>query len=248
MKKLYEKSELTFSILWIVAYCVLLSLGDAASDKIGITKAVTLPIAAALSLILFIYIKRNGLMKKYGFCKPTMSGRRMLFYIPLLLLLTVNLWFGITMNLSVVETVLYILTMLCVGVLEETIFRGMLFNAMAKDGIKSAVIVSSVTFGIGHIINLINGSGAELVPNLLQVVYAIATGFMLVMIYLRSESLISCIAFHGIFNSLSVFSNEAALTLAQRIGSCVFIVLISIAYGVYLTRLVKTEVTETDRI
>ena len=63
MKKLHEKSELTFAIVWIVLYCVLLSLGDSISIKIGIEKAITLPIAAALSLILFIYIKQNGMMK-----------------------------------------------------------------------------------------------------------------------------------------------------------------------------------------
>lgn len=239
MKKLYEKSELAFSIVWIVAYCTLLSLGDNFSESIGITKSVTLPIAAALSLILFIYIKKNALMKKYGFCSSAVSGRRMLYYIPLLLLLTVNLWYGAEMNLSAAETVLYILTMLCVGFLEETIFRGLLFNAMAKNGVKPAIIVSSITFGIGHIINLFNGSGAELIPNLLQVVYAMATGFMLVMIYYRSKSLIACIAFHGVFNSLSIFSVEFALTMWQRVASCGFIVLISVAYGVYLMRLTE---------
>lgn len=60
------------------------------------------------------------------------------------------------------ETALYVLSMLCVGFIEELIFRGFLFKAMAKDGIKSAIIVSSITFGLGHIINLVNG--AELLP------------------------------------------------------------------------------------
>lgn len=247
MKKLYEKSEIGFAVLWIATYCVLLSIGDNFSAKLGVSNSVTLPIAIALSLILFIHIRKNGLLGKYGLCKPTVSGRKMLFYIPLALLLTVNLWYGVTMNLSAAETVLYILTMLCVGFLEETIFRGLLFAAMKKDGVKSAIAVSSITFGIGHIINLFNGSGAELIPNLLQVVYAIATGFMLVMIFYKSKSLLVCIGFHGVFNSLSVFSNEAALTLGQRIGSCVFIVLISVAYGVYLVMSVKSDWTETDK-
>ncbi len=244
MKKLYEKSELTFAIVWIVLYCVLLSLGDSISIKIGIEKAITLPIAAALSLILFIYKKQNGMMKKYGLIKPTVPARKMLHYLPLIILLTANLWFGVKLNFSVVETVLYILTMLLVGFLEEVIFRGLLFNALAKDGVKSAVIISSITFGMGHIINLFNGSGAELVPNLLQVVYAIATGFMLVMIYLRSQSLIVCIVFHGVFNSLSAFSDEVALTLSDHMLSGIAIALISTAYAVYLYRSEKTEATE----
>ena len=99
--------------------------------------------------------------------------------------------------------------MLCVGFLEELIFRGLLFNAMLKNGKNSAIIVSSVTFGVGHIINLINGSGAELLPNLLQVVYAIAVGFMFMMIYYRTKSLLPCIITHGVFNALSAFISIA---------------------------------------
>lgn len=52
MKKLYQKSELVFAIVWIVAYCVLLSVGDNLSESIGISKAVTFPISAVLCLYL----------------------------------------------------------------------------------------------------------------------------------------------------------------------------------------------------
>jgi membrane protease YdiL (CAAX protease family) len=111
---------------------------------------------------------------------------------------------------------------------------------MAKNGIRSAIIVSSVTFGIGHIINLFNGSGAELIPNLLQVVYAMAVGFMFVMIFYRTNSLIPCILTHSIFNSLSIFSNNA-VTMQAEIISCVLITLLSGAYAVYLALAVKNE-------
>lgn len=241
MTKLYQKSELIFSLIWIAAYCVLLSLGDSLSEKLGVNSAVTLPVAAVLSVILFAFIKKNGLFKRYGFCKPEISASKMLFYIPLLLLLSANLWYGIKMNLTVVETVMYMLSMLCVGFLEEVIFRGLLFGAMVKDGVKSAIIVSSVTFGIGHIIRLFNGSQAELVPNLLQVIYAMAAGFMFVMIYYKSKSLVACIVTHGLFNALSVFSDEGALTVKQRIASCVFLVAVSSFYAAYLALAVKRE-------
>ena len=36
MKKFYEKNELTFAILWIVAYVVLFSLADSLSQSTGI--------------------------------------------------------------------------------------------------------------------------------------------------------------------------------------------------------------------
>lgn len=165
----------------------------------------------------------------------------MLYYIPLLVLLTANLWYGAAMNLSPLETVLYILSMFCVGFLEEMIFRGLLFKAMVKNGVRSAIIVSSVTFGIGHIVNLINGSGAELLPNLLQVVYAIAIGFAFVMIYCRTKSLLPCILTHGIFNGLSAFANEAAMTPQREIVSGILLAVIGGGYALYLGLAVKED-------
>lgn len=107
--------------------------------------------------------------------------------------------------------------MLCVGFLEEVIFRGLLFKAIAKDNIKSAVVLSSVTFGIGHIINLFNGSGMELVNNLCQIVFAIAVGFLLVMIFYRGGSLLPCILVHSAINTLGTFASDAGLTMEIRL-------------------------------
>ena len=183
MKKFYDKSELWFALAWIIGYCLLASIGDNLSAEAGLQKVFTLPILIVLSVAATVFVTKNRLHKKYGLCRSDISASKMLFYIPVLVLLTANLWYGVTRNTSPIETALYILSMLCVGYLEELIFRGFLFRAMAKNGIRSAIIVSSVTFGIGHIINLFNGSGAELIPNLLQVVYAMAVGFMFVMIF-----------------------------------------------------------------
>ncbi len=237
--KLYKKSEIRFAIAWIIAYVVLVSAGDSLSAEAGIMKAVTLPVLTVLSAVLFIFIKKNGLSEKYGLCKPQRSGAEMLFYIPLLVLLTANLWYGVALNTSPAETVLYILSMLFVGFLEEMIFRGFLFKAMSVNGVKSAVIVSSVTFGIGHIVNLINGSGADLLSNILQVIYAVAVGFAFVMIYCKTKSLIPCILTHGIFNSLSVFSDEAAITPQRSIISGILITVIAGGYALYLALAVK---------
>lgn len=246
MKKLYRKSELGFALLWIGAYCVLMSVGDGLSQSLGVEKCVTLPVALILSSVLLVFIKKNGLSEKYGLCKPCVSASGVLYYVPLLLLMTVNMWHGFEIKLSVAETALYALTMLLVGFLEEVIFRGLLFGAMKKDSLKAAVIVSSLTFGMGHIINLINGSGAELFENILQIIYACATGFMLVMLYLRTKSLIVPIAFHGFFNALSAFSDEGALTEGDRIISCCFLVAVSTGYALYLALSGRMDGKKTD--
>ena len=244
LKKLYEKSQIVFAVAWIIAYVVLASTGDHISEALGISKIITLPILIAMSAILYFFVRKNGLAEKYGLCKPRLPAAKMLYYIPLLVLLTANLWYGVAMNMSPPETVLYILSMFCVGFLEELIFRGLLFQAMAEDGVKTAIIVSSVTFGIGHIVNLINGSGAELLPNLLQVMYAVAVGFAFVMIYCKTKSLLICIITHSVFNGLSAFANEAVMTPQRQIISGVLLAVIAGGYALYLALAVKEDVKE----
>ena len=234
LKKLYEKSQIWFAVAWIIAYVVLASAADNISEDVGIPKIITLPILIALSAILYFFVRRNGLEEKYGLCKSQFPAAKMLFYIPLLIMLTANLWYGVRMNQSPLETVLYVLSMFCVGFLEEVIFRGLLFQAMAKDGVKSAIVVSSITFGIGHIVNLINGSGAEILPNLLQVMYAVAIGFAFVMIYCKTKSLVTCIITHSVFNGLSAFANEAVMTPQRQIISGVLLAVIAGGYAWYL--------------
>ena len=241
IKKLYKKSEIWFALAWVIVYVVLASTGDNISENIGILKIATLPILIILSIILFLFVKNNGLAKKYGLCKSEIPASKMLFYIPLIIIMTTNLWYGVTINFSPLENVLYILSMLCVGFLEEMIFRGFLFNALVRDGVKSAIIISSVSFGIGHIVNLVNGSGAGLLPTMLQVVYAIAIGFAFVMIYYKTKSLLPCILTHSILNSLSVFSNEEIVTPQKQIISSILIALIAAGYALYIASAVKEK-------
>ena len=241
MKKLYEKSEIWFAVVWIIAYVVLASAGDNISTNIGISKIVTLPVLMVLSVALFFFVKRNGLTEKYGLCKPQIFSAKMLFYFPLFVLLTANLWYGVVLNESPPEVLLYILSMLCVGFLEEMIFRGFLFKAMAENGVKSAIVVSSITFGIGHVVNLFNGSGAELLTNIIQMIYAVAVGFAFVMIYYKTKSLLPCIITHGVFNGLSAFSNEAVMTTQRQIISGLLIAVIAGGYALYIAVVVKEK-------
>ena len=239
LKKLYDKSKIWFAVVWIIAYCVLMSVGDSLSAMVGMEKSVTLAVGLLLSAALLLFLRKHDLFESYGLCASKVSARSMLFYLPVFLMLTANLWYGVTVNYGALETVLYILSMFCVGFLEEVIFRGLLFNAMRKDSLKAAVIVSSVTFGIGHIINLVNGSGTDILPNLLQIVYATAAGFMFVMMYLKTDSLIVCIAAHGLFNAISVFADESNVTAEMRLLTCIALTVVTGGYAAYLAWTMK---------
>ena len=247
MKKLYEKNELTFALVWIVIYCVLQSLANPLNKAIGVAYAASVAFCFLQAVVLFAFIRKNNLQKRYGLCKSLVPARRFLYYVPLVILASENLWNGIALNYTPVETACRIVCMLCVGFLEEVIFRGLLFKAIAKDNIKSAVIISSVTFGIGHIINLFNGSGMNLVNNLCQIVFAIAVGFLLVTIFYRGGSLLPCIFVHAAINALGTFANYMNFTTEMRLLHLVVLIVITVTYTLILTRtLPKAQQAEWD--
>ena len=236
MKKLYEINELTFAIIWIVVYCVLQSLANPLNKAIGVAYAASAAFCVLQTVVLFAFIRKNHLQKRYGLCKSPVPACRFLYYVPLLILASGNLWNGAAVNYTTLETACRIVCMLCVGFLEEVIFRGLLFKAIAKDNIKSAVIISSVTFGIGHIINLFNGSGMDLVGNLCQIVFAIAVGFLLVTVFYRGGSLLPCILVHSAINTLGTFANDMNLTTETHLLHLVVLIVITVAYTLILTR------------
>ena len=135
MKKLYEKNELTFAIIWIVVYCGLQSLANTINKVIGIEYAVSAAFCVVQVIILFAFIRKNNLQKRYGLCKSPVPACRFLYYVPMVILASGNIWNGVSLNYTSMETVCRIVCMLCVGFLEEVIFRGLLFKAIAKDNI-----------------------------------------------------------------------------------------------------------------
>lgn len=97
------------------------------------------------------------------------------------------------------------------------------------------IIFSSVTFGLGHIVNLLNG--AELVPTLMQICYAIALGFLFVTIFNKSKSLLPCIFTHILINSISIFSaenNEISIYLIPAA-----LIVISVSYTIFINKVIK---------
>ena len=237
MTKLYQKSEITFAILWIVAYVVLSSYADQLSLSIGIVKSVTAVLQIVMSLILFFWIRSNNLSEKYGFCKPIIPARQFLYYLPLVIIASTAFWGGFGLQYGFPDALMYAISMCCVGFLEEVIFRGFLFRAMEKDNLKTAIIVSSLTFGIGHIVNLFNGSGKDPASSVIQIVFAVLVGFVLVLIFYYGKSLVPCIIFHSINNALKVF--EVNGSFSPQVEMLMNLVVIFVVLGGYVFYLVK---------
>lgn len=167
----------------------------------------------------------------------------MLYYVPLAVIATVNIWFGVCFKMSLLSTLVYFAAMIITGIAEETLFRGLLFKAMSKSSIKRAIIVTSITFGIGHIINLVNGNSANYAETICQIFYAVAIGFLLAAVLYVGKSLIPCIITHSVLNALSSFSNEAVINKIQ-IPVSVVLCVISAVSAVLIFRNANRELQE----
>ena len=230
VKKIFEKHETLFCMLLIVFYIVINSFCIQNFGLVDYRSVIINTIYSFLLILLMVFLKRT---RYYGLIKVT-NINKYLYFIPLLLIVSVNLWNGININNSISEMIFYILNMINVGFIEEIIFRGFLFKMLAKDNIKSAIIISALTFGIGHIFNLFNG--AELFPTLMQICYAISIGYLFAIIFYKSKSLIPCIITHALVNLLSIFNVENAISLYV---SSVFLIIVPLVYAVYINKNIK---------
>ena len=230
MKKIFEKHETLFCMLLIILYVVINSYCIQNFGVEDYRSTITNTIFSAFLIVLIIKLDR---VKYYGLVKVT-SFKKYLYFIPLVLISSVNLWTGINIANTSTEIIFHILTMINVGFIEEIIFRGFLFKMMEKDNVKTAIIVSAITFGIGHIVNLLNG--ADLAPTLIQICYAISMGYLFVIIFYKSKSLIPCIITYALVNSLSIFNidNVVSLYIVP-----IFLIIVPICYAAYINKAVK---------
>ncbi len=226
MIKLYRKSELYFALACIGVYVLvfgnLRSLGDdSLYNMLGLL---------AISVLLFVFVRKNALTEKYGLAGWAKNSRQMIWFIPLWILATGNLWGGIHPKYTGFGLLFAIVAFALVGFVEELIFRGFLFKAMLRDGKAStAVIVSSVTFGMGHIVNLLSGHGGA--ATMLQIVFAVMLGFIFTMVYYKSGSLLPGILAHSLIDVFSVFSGRSGLVDWIFMG---LVLVVAVVYGLYL--------------
>jgi membrane protease YdiL (CAAX protease family) len=222
-----------FAVLFIVLYCAVTipirgEYGDGSIQSLLGLSAVAAVIAVVSSLI--------PLWKTLGVTARPQNARLCLFFIPMIILATGNIWDGIEAHYSGASLWYAMASMALVGFVEEMIFRGFLFRALLKkDGPKVAVIVSAVTFGIGHIVNLL--AGMATVKNLMMIIFAVAWGFVFTMVYYKSGSLLICILVHAVVDVLSPVAAETDWGSWLYIGATV---VLGGAYSLYLAKRVET--------
>lgn len=203
-----------------------------------------LPLFFCTPLIIFYLVKSQ---------KKIFSGCNNFIYIlPCFLVAINNLPFipwikgsCVFAEVGIVEILLFVLYCVLVSTFEELIFRGVLFPSFlscfkkSKKGLNQAMVLSSLVFGLVHILNLFGGAGV--VDTIIQVGYSTLIGGLCVFVFVKTYNILYSIFIHGVYNfcgllfnssiglGRGVFFDTATIIITIIIGFAVgFFVIISI--------------------
>lgn len=212
---------LGYSLGAIALYCISASWAKGHYPiQNPVMTAVLLADAVIITAVLFFkrWISEAGLDTG----KQTKPGFFSLSILTLLLMALPNLVFIFIAPASIAAEygsalIFAIISMSLVGYLEEVIFRGMLFDSIEKDSLKQAVIITSLTFGIGHLSNLFTGQ--NLSDTLLQIAYAVCVGYAFVVARIASGNIWMCVIVHALIDVLSLFISPEIGSIGSIAGS-----------------------------
>lgn len=192
---------------------------------------------SVIGLASVFLLSRLGWWREAGFRIPRLSRALWFFVVPCLLVI-INTTFARITFPGLGNVLLFFVLAMWVGFVEETYFRGLILHALLAWGPWQAAIISSVLFGIVHLLNI--GAGQNLSVTLVQVVDAMAIGFLFAALALRTQTILPLIIIHGLtdfvgFLALNGTVATQNLSLVAVVGTAVE-VLIYITFGFIVMR------------
>jgi len=238
VEKLQEHKPIRHAVTWILMYILIVNIGDNISGVIGGENFVTVILLVAFSIALLLYLKKNNWFSVYGFKQMKKADfYKTLFYMPLILTLFIHYFRGINKELGYSGFFLGIVLMICVGFIEELLFRGFLYKGILKEsGMTRAIIISGVTFGIGHIVNLLRGY--SIADQINQIVIGIFIGIVLALLVAVTDNIIPCVIYHMLFNIGGTITNS---NLKMETYMVLITLIVCTFYSFYLMRKLKVD-------
>ena len=212
-----------------------------------------------VSLLLYALISWLGMKREAGFTRPS-EWRQLWLIWPMLFFSFLNIderiFDGsITFDFSNPWLpILFILLYLSVGFIEEMLFRSVILPLMLRKwghtqkGIYLAVMLSSVIFGLLHLLNVIMGRRTLLATGT-QIIYGLFFGVFFTACFLRNRSIWPVILTHALFDlcgdltELTTANNFGAIPQTDPQGALlvIAITLPLLLYGLFIFRKVKPQ-------
>jgi uncharacterized protein len=162
LTNLIARRPLTFSVVAVLIPIGGMSLLYVGLATLGISDlAGRLVIEACFAGYVAVVLTRLHWWRRAGFRRPE-APRRLLATLPLFLLPLIVLTGGGMKSAGVDQVMGFVLFTLLVGFAEEGLLRGVALQTLLPTGIRRAVVVSAVIFGLGHLGNLLTGASASM--------------------------------------------------------------------------------------
>jgi membrane protease YdiL (CAAX protease family) len=187
---------------------------------------------AAASALLGVIVMRLSRppLRDYGFRRPR-RARAALWFVPaaatVLIILGTQ---GVRVDAPAIAA--YAVLVIAVALNEETWFRGIVFAILRARSSRTAIVGSSVLFGVLHLANL--AGGADIGSAVLQVAFAALFGLVAAQLLVLTGSLWPAIAWHAAWNFVTFIGGDATDTrsLSGLGAAC----LVMLGYAVFLGR------------
>jgi membrane protease YdiL (CAAX protease family) len=231
MQRLQATKPIWHAVVWIMVYIVLVNLGDNLSASLGRANIATSALVLVLAAGLLLYVNRHQWATTYGLTWPRRADLpKVWFYLPLVIIAVLQYAKGLNRALSLQDAAVVIVLMIGVGFVEELLFRGFLYQGILQSsGLVRAIVISGLTFGIGHIVNLLRGY--PLADQGLQIIVAIALGITLAILVAVTDSILPGVLFHIFLNISGSLTND---NLQLEILIVIAMLVISGGYALYL--------------
>jgi membrane protease YdiL (CAAX protease family) len=172
-----------------------------------------------------------GWWKVVGFRSPDKPSDLLYFIVPFFPIV-INLIPGVEVTSLLLLTEILAITLM-VGFVEETIFRGLMLNALKARGFWRAAILTSVLFGLTHAMNVVTGK--SIAEDVAQVLYAVAIGFAFAALVLKKGILWPLVLAHFLINFVNFIQTPGfAYPPSWELVIVVGLAVIFTAYGLFV--------------
>ena len=129
MKKLYNKSELSFALVWIGLYVIVMNIAlrfcggfDNLADKTIFQVLIPVICILVLAIASTLWIIKNGLAAKYGLTAFRGNIKTFLWFLPLVVMSLTNLKNGLAIPASFIVSFLMAVNLAVVALLKRLYF------------------------------------------------------------------------------------------------------------------------------
>lgn len=192
-------------IIWVILYGAIYSFSENCFKLFGDNHILTVFATMLYIVALYIFLNRHHKLSTYGLCLPKYWRKNEIGWLmPLLAFPFANIYLQRDPTILQKSWIIFILT-LFTAFWEELLFRGYLLTyILRKCGIVNkwiAMIVSSILFGIFHLVNLFQG--ADLLYTMIQALCACGIGLCLCVLVLKYKSILLGTIIHYLINITS---------------------------------------------